>query len=94
MQAGIVERHSKPMPKLRSSRAEEGDDLQKPLPPGTLSIVQIREIILLHQGKAEGRQGPMDVQDIAKKFGVEAMHVQQIIQFMSLPPEDGKRQTH
>ncbi|RWW76277.1 hypothetical protein BHE74_00015643 [Ensete ventricosum] len=91
--AGIVERYNRPMPKLRSSREEAGASGQKPLPPGTLSVEQVRQIILLHQGKAVEHPGPMDIQDIANKFGVDAAQVQQITRFMSLPPQDGERKT-
>ncbi|KAJ8490335.1 hypothetical protein OPV22_012056 [Ensete ventricosum] len=92
-EAGIVERYNRPMPKLRSSREEAGASGQKPLPPGTLSVEQVRQIILLHQGKAVEHPGPMDIQDIANKFGVDAAQVQQITRFMSLPPQDGERKT-
>lgn len=81
------------MPKLRSSREEAGASGQKPLPPGTLSVEQVCQIILLHQGKAVDHPGVMDIQDIANKFGVDPGQVQQITQFMSLPPQDGKRET-
>lgn len=89
----MVERHNGPMPKLGSSIAEDGARGQKPLPPGSLSVDQVRQTILLHQGKSEDNPGPMDIHNIAKKFGVGAEHVQQIIQFMSLPPEEDKRKT-
>ncbi|CAL9756243.1 unnamed protein product [Musa acuminata subsp. burmannicoides] len=92
-EAGIVERYNRPMPKLRSSREEAGASGQKPLPPGTLSVEQVCQIILLHQGKAVDHPGVMDIQDIANKFGVDPGQVQQITQFMSLPPQDGKRET-
>ncbi|XP_010931613.1 uncharacterized protein [Elaeis guineensis] len=89
-EAFIVERYNRPMPKLRSSK---GEAVQKPLPPGTLTIEQVRQIILLHQGKSDEHQGPMDVNDIACKFRVDAAYVQRIVQFMSLPPEDGSRKS-
>ncbi|XP_008800866.2 ras-associated and pleckstrin homology domains-containing protein 1 [Phoenix dactylifera] len=88
-EAFVVERYNRPMPKLRSSKAEAGGSVQKPLPPGTLTIEQVRQIILLHQGKSDEHQGPMDINDIASKFRVDGTHVQRIVQFMSLPPEDG-----
>ncbi|XP_042391195.1 uncharacterized protein LOC121982275 [Zingiber officinale] len=90
-EAIVRERYTRSLPKLRSSRAEPGASEQNTLPPGTLSIEHVRQIILLHQGKAEDHSGKMDVQDIAKRYGVDVEHVQQIIQFMSLPPEDGKK---
>ncbi|XP_074563181.1 uncharacterized protein LOC141819822 [Curcuma longa] len=90
-EAIVRERYTRSLPKLRSSRAEPGASEQKPLPPGTLSIEHVRQMILLHQGKSEDHPGKMDVQDIAKRYGVDVEHVQQIIQFMSLPPEDGKK---
>lgn len=86
--------YTRSLPKLRSSTAEPGASEQKPLPPGTLSIEHVRQIILLHQGKAEDHPSKMDVQDIAKQYGVDVEHVQQIIQFMSLPPEEDGKKNH
>ncbi|WOL18868.1 hypothetical protein Cni_G27665 [Canna indica] len=89
-EAGIVERYNRPMPKLRTSSEQAGASGHKQLPPGTLSIEHVRQIILLHQGKAEDHTRSMGIQDIAKKFGVDAAHVQEIIKFVSLPEDVGK----
>lgn len=86
MQAFIVEKYNRPMPKLRTSKAEA--DGQKPIPPGTLTAVQVQEIILLYQGKSSEHQGKMQVDEIAKKFSIDAIQVQRIVQFISLLPED------
>lgn len=87
-EAYIVEKYNRPMPKLRSSKAEVEGDEQKSAPPGTLTAAQLQEIILLHQGKSELHQGPMVVPDIAKRFRIDAAHVEGIVQFISIPPEN------
>lgn len=61
------------------------------MPPGTLKITQLREIILLHQGKSDGHDGPMDAAQIAERFQINVAQVQSILQFVSLPPEDESR---
>ena len=88
----MVERYDRPMPKLRntkpdSSRYEEGSAL-----PGTLNVAQLRHIMLLHQGKADDHSGSMDIHQIAEKFQLEVAQIQQILQFVSLPPEEGNKE--
>ncbi|KAM0954341.1 hypothetical protein DsansV1_C01g0010011 [Dioscorea sansibarensis] len=85
-EAFIVEKYNRPMPKLRTSKVEA--DGQKPIPPGTLTAAQVQEIILLYQGKSSEHRGKMQVDEIAKKFSIDAIQVQSIVQFISLPPED------
>lgn len=93
IQAGIVEKYNRPLPKLRNSKAEVKGDEQKSAPPGTLTAAQLREIILLHQGKSELHQGPMAVPDIAKRFRIDAVRVESIVQFISMPPENDTNNT-
>ncbi|KAK1294085.1 hypothetical protein QJS10_CPA16g01484 [Acorus calamus] len=92
-EAFIVEKYNRPMPKLRNTKSTPGWDVEKPVPAGTLNVAQLRQILFLHQGKSEDHQGPMDIPDIAKKFKLTANEVQQILKFLSLPPEDGKKNT-
>lgn len=87
-EAFIVEKYNRPLPKLRSSKAEATGGEQKSAPPGNLSVAQLQQIILLHQGKSDEHQGRMEVHDIARKFNIDAAHVERIVQFVSLPPED------
>ncbi|XP_058083232.1 uncharacterized protein LOC131231148 [Magnolia sinica] len=87
-EASVVERYNRPMPKLRSSKAEVGHDEQKSAPPGSLTIAQLRHILLLHQGKADDHDGPMDAHNIAKKFRIDTAQVEKVLQFLSLPPEN------
>ncbi|KAJ0802150.1 hypothetical protein HanPI659440_Chr03g0125901 [Helianthus annuus] len=75
------------MPKLRNTTAETGRYEQRPAPPGTLNVAQLRHIILLYQGKADDHNGPMDVKQIAEKFKVDVAQVQRAVQFLSMPPE-------
>ncbi|KAI6682188.1 hypothetical protein NL676_036069 [Syzygium grande] len=58
---------------------------------GTLIVAQVGQIILLHQGKADDHSGPTDILQIAEKFRVDVAHVQKILQFVSLPPEDSSK---
>lgn len=86
MQAFIVEKYNRPLPKLRTSKTEISGD-ESNTPPGTLDIVKIKQILLLHEGKSEEHQGPLDVDAIAKKFMIDAAQVHKILRFVSLPPE-------
>lgn len=85
-------RYNRPMPKLRNTKPESGRYEEKPAPSGTLNAAQLRHILLLHQGKADDHDGPMNVEQIAEKFRIDATMVQSILQFLSLPPEDSTKQ--
>lgn len=87
VQAFIVERYNRPLPKLRTSKAA-GHDEQKPTPPGSLNTAQLRHILLLHQGKADDHDGAMDTHHIAEKFKIDVIEVERILQFISLPTEE------
>lgn len=94
MQAFVVERYSRPTPKLRSTKAGGADRFEeRPAPSGTLNISQVRQIVQLHQGKSTEHNGPMNIQQIAEKFRIDAAQVERILQFISLPPEDNSKQT-
>ena len=94
MQAFVVERYSRPTPKLRSTTAGGADRFEeRPAPSGTLNISQVRQIVQLHQGKSADHNGPMNIQQIAEKFRIDAAQVERILQFISLPPEDNSKQT-
>lgn len=60
-------------------------------PAGTLNVAQLRQIILLHEGKSEDHDGPMEVRQIAQRFRVEAEEIQKILQFVSLPQENDNK---
>ncbi|XP_022849305.1 uncharacterized protein LOC111371508 [Olea europaea var. sylvestris] len=87
-EASLVEKYKRPLPKLRNMTPDSSGYEERPAPLGTLNVAQIRQIILLHQGKADDHDGPMDIPQIAKRFNVDAVQVQRIIQFTALPPED------
>ncbi|OAY27757.1 uncharacterized protein LOC110601886 [Manihot esculenta] len=91
-EAGVVERYNRPMPKLRNTKPDSGRYEERPAPQGTLNVAQLRHIMLLHQGKADDHNGPMDVHQIANKLKLEVAQVQRILQFVSLPPEDSNKQ--
>lgn len=86
-----MERYKRPMPKLRNTKPESGRYEERPTPPGTLNIAQLRQIILLHQGKSDEHDGPLDVGRIAERFRIDVGQVQSILQFVSLPPEDDNK---
>lgn len=91
-EAQVVERYKRPLPKLRDTKPDSGRFEERAAPPGTLNVAQLRHIILLHQGKAEDHNGPMEAQKIAEKFRVDVAEVKRIVQFVSLPPEDTSKQ--
>ncbi|KAF5452360.1 hypothetical protein F2P56_027366 [Juglans regia] len=91
-EAFVVEKYNKPMPKLRNTKPDSGGHEERPVPPGSLNVAQLRHIILLHQGKADDHEGPMNVQQIAEKFRVDVKQVEGILQFLKLPPEDSSKQ--
>ncbi|VAI14342.1 unnamed protein product [Triticum turgidum subsp. durum] len=86
-EASVVERYNRPLPKVRTSEPEPGQSRQ--LPPGTLNVGHIQEIIQLYQGKSSSHRGPMSVDQIASRFRVEASVVHGIVQFVSLPQDEG-----
>ncbi|XP_021904871.1 uncharacterized protein LOC110819857 [Carica papaya] len=91
-EAFVVEKQNRPMPKLRNTKPDSWRFEERPAPPGTLNVVQLRHIMLLYQGKADDHNGPMDVHQIAEKFRIDEAQVQRIVQFLSLPPEDSAKQ--
>ncbi|EEF45517.1 conserved hypothetical protein [Ricinus communis] len=91
-EAAVVERYNRPMPKLRNTTLDSARYEERPAPPGTLNVAQLRQIMLLHQGKADGQNAPIDIHQIAEKFRLEVAQVQQILEFVSLPPEESNKQ--
>lgn len=89
-EAFVVEKYDRPMPKLRNTKPDSGKYEERPAPPGTLNVAQLRHIVLLHQGKADDHDGPMDIQQIAEKFRIDVAQVEKILQFVSLPSEDSR----
>lgn len=88
IKASIRESYSRPLPKVRSSKANVEESAQRSLTPGTLSIEHIHQIILLHQGKFNGQQGPMATKEIAERFHVDTFVIEKIVQSISLPQEE------
>ncbi|KAM0889328.1 hypothetical protein ACQ4PT_027775 [Festuca glaucescens] len=95
-EASVVERYNRPLPKVRASEPEPGQGGHRQLPPGTLNVGHIQEIIQLYQGKSGSHNGSMSVDDIASRFRVEASVVRGIVQFVSLPQDEsiGKKDEH
>ncbi|BAF29968.1 Os12g0540700 [Oryza sativa Japonica Group] len=87
-EAFVVDQYNRPLPRVRTSRPEPGEGGHRQLPPGTISVAHVHEIIQLYQGKSSNHPGPMSVDKIASKFRVEASVVQNIVQFVSLPQEE------
>uniref|UniRef100_A0A9I9DN05 Uncharacterized protein n=1 Tax=Cucumis melo TaxID=3656 RepID=A0A9I9DN05_CUCME len=90
-EASVVERYGRPMPKLRDTNIKSSKYEDRPAPPGTLNVAQMRQIILLHEGKADDHDGPMGPHQIAERYNVSVAQIQTILQFLSLPPEDSLR---
>ncbi|KAH9683401.1 Dynein beta chain ciliary protein [Citrus sinensis] len=91
-EAAVVERQTRPLPKLRNTTPVSSRYEEKPSPPGTLNVAQLRRIMLLHQGKAADHNGPMDAKQIAEKFRLDVLQVQTILQCLSLPPENSNKE--
>lgn len=90
-EAIVVQKYKRPLPKVRSSTAKSETHDQKPTVSGTLTIAQVQEIVNLHQGKSTDQNGPSEIHDIAKRFGVDGAAVEKIVQFVSLPSERRER---
>ncbi|CAN0855784.1 hypothetical protein LINGRAHAP2_LOCUS6328 [Linum grandiflorum] len=92
-EATIVERSHKPLPKLRNTTVNAGRYEERPVPPGTLNVAQLRHILKLHAGKdGEGvKEGSVDIQQISRQFKLEVEQVNKFLQFVSLPPEDSMK---
>ena len=88
----MVEKYKRPLPKLRNTKPDSSRYEERPTAAGTLNVAQLRHIVLLHEGKADDHDGPMDLHQIAEKFQVDVAEVQRILQFVSLPPDDKKDQ--
>ena len=95
-QASVVQQYNRPLPKVRTSKAEPGQSGSRQLPSGALNVQHIQEIIQLYQGKSTNHPGLMSVDDIASRFRVEANVVQNIVQFVSLPQDENvkKKEEH
>ncbi|KAI4317607.1 hypothetical protein L6164_025465 [Bauhinia variegata] len=87
-EAFVVEKYNRPLPKLRDTKPDSARYEERQVPEGTLNVAQLRHVFLLHEGKADDHNGPMNVHQIAQKFRVDVSQIQSILQFMSLPPED------
>lgn len=87
----MVENYKRPLPKLRSTKPDSSRYEERPTPAGTLNVAQLRHVVLLHEGKADDHDGPMDVHQIAEKYRIDVAEVRRILQFISLPPEDKKK---
>lgn len=90
-EAFVAEKYSRPLPKLRNTTPESSRYEERPTPPGTLNVAKLRHIMLLYQGKADDHKGPMDVPQIAEKFGLNATEVKAILRHVSLPNQDNKQ---
>lgn len=91
-EASVVERYERPMPKLRNRDVGSSKYEDRPAPPGTLNVAQMRHIILLHEGKADDHDTPMPAPQIAQMYNLKVEQIQTLLQFLSLPPEDSLRE--
>eukprot|EP01018_Ginkgo_biloba_P021747 Gb_15443 [translate_table: standard] len=86
-EASVIPKYKRPMPKLQKSDASARPNEEEIVAPGTLNISQLRQILQLHEGKAENQEKPMDAKGIAEKFRVDGVVVQKILHYVSLPTE-------
>lgn len=70
-----MEKNDRLLPKLRNTTPESGRYEERPAPPGTLNVAQLRHIMLLYQGKADDHNGPMDIRQIAERFRIDVAQV-------------------
>ncbi|CAN6468144.1 unnamed protein product [Victoria cruziana] len=90
-EASVVERYNRPMPKLRDTKPGAGYDEERAVPPGTLNVAKLRQVFLLHEGKADGQSRAMDAKAIAETLKIDVVHVERILKHLSLPPEGSNK---
>lgn len=73
----------RPLPKIRHS-VNTGFDEDRSVPPGTLNLGHIRQVFLSYQGLIEGEK-PMNVEALAKKYNVDAVLLEKVVRFHTLP---------
>lgn len=84
--AAVVPKYSRPLPKLRKTSANTGPGGEKILAPGTFTVSQLRQMLLLHEGKVENQEKPMDAKGVAERLQLDVHVVQKILHYVSLPP--------
>lgn len=77
----------RPLPKIRHS-ANTGFDEDRAVSSGTLNVGRIRQVFLLYQGLVEGEKS-MNAVDLAKKYDVDAVLLEKVLRFHTLP-DSGK----
>ncbi|CAK9237647.1 unnamed protein product [Sphagnum jensenii] len=79
--------YRRPKPTNRHTSALTGPDEERVVAPGTLNLAQIHELFHLYQqAQVEGQQEkPVDTQFLAKKFNVDVVLLEKVLQFSSLP---------
>lgn len=92
-EAFVVQKPNRPLPKVRNTTPGSGHYEERPVAAGTLNVAQLRHIMHLHQGKADDHDGPMSPKEIAEMFRVDAVLLERIFQFVSLPLEDDSSKT-
>ena len=82
--------YRRPKPANRQTSAATGPDEEKVVAAGTLNIAGIREALQMHQ------EEPMDVKILAAKFNVDAVLLDKVLRYTSLPlpPQNPPHPTH
>ncbi|KAL9232901.1 hypothetical protein vseg_007963 [Gypsophila vaccaria] len=91
-EAFVVRKSNRPMPKLRNTSTDTGRYEDRPVAAGTLNVAQLRQILLLYQGKSDGHDGPVGPKEIAERYRLDPVMVERIVSFVSMPAEDNTRQ--
>lgn len=84
MQARISDEYTRPMPSDRRTTLRSGPDETSIQAPGKLNHAHIKELFLLHQGKADGQVKPLDVESLAKKFSVDVELLRRVLHHTTL----------
>ncbi|CAO2832015.1 unnamed protein product [Amaranthus hypochondriacus] len=87
-EAFVVQKTSRPLPKLRNTTTDTGRYEERPVTAGTLNVAQLRHIMRLYQGNTDEHDRPLELKEIAERFRVDVAQLERIFQHVSLPPED------
>ena len=88
LQAFVVQKASRPLPKIRNTTTDTGRYEDRPVTAGTLNVAQLRHMMHLYQGNTDEHDRPLELKEFAERFRVDVAQLERIFQHVSLPPED------
>ncbi|KAG0612315.1 hypothetical protein M758_6G018100 [Ceratodon purpureus] len=83
--AHVTAEFRRPKPANRHTSAATGPDEEHVVATGTLNLAGIQEALRLYQGLGEGQEKPLDVKTLAAKFNVDAVLLEKVLLYTSLP---------